>query len=158
MGLTSYFGSINYIIPPIRNDWLLGYSWGRCCLRLSVQGGCESVYQNGGAESHGQLAGKPPQHRCITRGSKLRLPYRDWSLSGCLHQWAGQGYLMARALLLCKWGTAAPPCRKLRATARLLLAALGVMADRTGVFTGVDKRARRNTHYPLLPAWQRMTP
>ena len=51
---------------------------------------------------------------------------------------------MARSALLCKWGVAAPPYRQsmLRATARLLLAALGVTADRTRVFTGIYGRSR----------------
>ena len=57
---------------------------------------------------------------------------------------------MARSLLLCKWGAAAPHCRQsmLRATARLLSAALDVTADRTRVFTGIygGSRAHRKKH------------
>ena len=68
----------------------------------------------------------------------------NWPLSGCPHEPAGQVSLMACALLSCKWGAAAPPCREtmLHATARLLLAALGVTADHTWVFTGIYRHSQ----------------
>ena len=72
---------------------------------------------------------------------------------------------MACALLSCKWGAAAPPCREtmLHATARLLLAALGVTADHTWVFTGIYRHSqahqkKHTIHFRLHDNEQRHWP
>ena len=84
MGLTTYFVITNYIIPPIQNDWLLRYSRRqyrpsvKCC-SYAVQGGCASVYLNGGAqgpmgswrESDHIIAQNISQHAASTEALRL---------------------------------------------------------------------------------------
>ena len=81
----------------------MGSPLGVKCLRLTVQGDCETVFRNGGAQRPmpGHMAGRPSQHRCkyseVPRCGAMRL---ETPVTACYKTYKSRIWMFGRRCFL----------------------------------------------------------